>query len=60
VSYQFCPKCGTNIGGKASCKHCGRMPVPYWPYRSPPKRGELKRLKQLHAAQIAKPIREDE
>jgi hypothetical protein len=25
MSYQFCPKCGTNIHGAASCKHCGRV-----------------------------------
>jgi hypothetical protein len=48
MSYEFCPKCGTKINGAVGCKHCGRMPTPYWRYRTPPPRGLLKKLKAEH------------
>lgn len=38
MSFEFCPKCGANIGGAVACLHCGRMPTPDWPWRSKPPR----------------------
>ena len=53
MSYEFCPKCGTNLHGAVECKHCGRMPTAFWKYRTAPPRGMLKKLKAKHRTEMA-------
>jgi DNA-directed RNA polymerase alpha subunit len=52
MSFEFCPKCGTRIGGAAACRHCGRMPTRAWPYRwAPPREKREKQTKQFRTKQ---------
>lgn len=46
MAFLCCPKCGKKINYAVECNMCGRMPTPEWPWRHPPPRGYLAKLKK--------------